>query len=80
MESTTPNHECHDWTPLRNRLDALSYTQPLDPKSVPLVTALLDDFLQMAESHRNCKMESEQHLQQIFNFNSQVRPHERFGY
>ena len=64
--------DAQDFQGLRNKLNALSYTQPLDPGSAPLASALLDDLIQLTESHRISKLECDRRLQEIANFNSQV--------
>jgi hypothetical protein len=57
---------------LRRKLDALSYAEPLDPVSGPLVHKILDDLVHTTESYRTLKLQHARQAQEISSFTTKV--------
>lgn len=57
---------------LRRKLEALGYTQPLDPVSGPLVQALVDDLVHTTESYRQLKLQCAKQAQELGAFESKA--------
>ena len=58
---------------LRRKLEALSYTEGLEPASAPLVARLLDDLVRTTDSYRAVKLQSAKYAQEVSTFNTKVR-------
>ena len=67
--------DTRDIRALRDRLNSLSYTQHLEPASAPLVSALLEDLIQVTEGHRVCKLESDRYMHERSRSDDQVDRH-----
>jgi hypothetical protein len=59
-------------TLLRRKLEALNYTQPLQPESGPLVESLVADLVSTTESHRQLKLQNARQAQEIAGFNTKL--------
>lgn len=57
---------------LRKKLEALSYLEPFDASSAPLVQRLVDDVVRTTESYRGLKLQCAKQAQEISTFNSKV--------
>ena len=60
---------------LKRKLDALSYMEPVDEHSAPLVQKLVDDLVHTTESYRGLKQQSLTHHHHISNLNDKVFQH-----
>lgn len=59
---------------LSRKLEALSYTDPLDPVSAPLVQKLVDDLVHTTESYRGLKLRSAKQAQEAEQWQGKVQP------
>uniref|UniRef100_A0A7S0UMS0 Uncharacterized protein n=1 Tax=Polytomella parva TaxID=51329 RepID=A0A7S0UMS0_9CHLO len=57
---------------LRQKLDALSFNDPLDPISAPLVSKLVEDLVDATESYRTLKLQCSQQEQEKQDFKHQM--------
>ncbi|EIE18515.1 hypothetical protein COCSUDRAFT_49237 [Coccomyxa subellipsoidea C-169] len=57
---------------LKRKLDALSYMEPVDEHSAPLVQRLVDDLVHTTESYRGLKQQSLTHHHHISSLNDKV--------
>ena len=59
---------------LKRKLDALSYTDPVDEESASLVQRLVDDLVHTTESYRGLKQQSLAFNHHISNLNDKANP------
>lgn len=57
---------------LKRKLEALSYVEPLDTASAPLVQKLVDDLVHATESYRDLKLQNATQSQEIVAFDTKV--------
>ncbi|GIL57051.1 hypothetical protein Vafri_12185 [Volvox africanus] len=57
---------------LRRKLDALSYSEPLDPSSAPLVQKLIEDLVHTTDSYRVTKQQCLKQSQEMAAFDSRL--------
>jgi hypothetical protein len=62
-----------EFTLLRKRLDALSFVEPFDAPSAPLVQRLCDELVRTTDSYRGLKLQCAKQAQEISTFNTKVR-------
>lgn len=61
-------------TLLRKKLEALSYIEPFEATSAPLVQRLVDDVVRTTESYRGLKLQCAKQAQEISTYNTKVWP------
>jgi hypothetical protein len=58
---------------LSRKLEALNYTDPLEPVSAPLVQKLVDDLVHTTESYRALKLKNAKAGQEVEQWQGKVR-------